>query len=368
MLDAVDRRAEQPVEEPALDVHGQRDAGGHPGEQRALHQRAARRRSRRTRRSTGSPAGDRAGGGAARDHGEQHERQQERRDQELRAAELHAQRATASAPTTRACMAGRGDASRSSELRLGLRFGRRVAGDREEDVVERRLLDLDRVDLDAGLVERADDRRDRACAVRRAQHAARRSRASVHVAERGEQRPSRRARSAGSSISSTWSVGSPTPRLERRRACPRRRSSRASMIPTRSASCSASSRYCVVRKTVVPSSLSTPHLAPQRGAARRVEARRRLVEEQHARARGRAPARGRAGGACRRSTCRGGGRRRRRARRARAARRRAPARLAAAQPVQRALQARAARGRSSAGRARPPGARRRSSGARRPRP
>ena len=30
----------------------------------------------------------------------------------------------------------------------------------------------------------------------------------------------------------------------------------AAMIPTRSASCSASSRYCVVRKTVVPSSLS----------------------------------------------------------------------------------------------------------------
>ena len=37
-----------------------------------------------------------------------------------------------------------------------------------------------------------------------------------------------------------------------------------SMIPTRSASWSASSRYWVVRKTVVPSSFSSPHLLPDR--------------------------------------------------------------------------------------------------------
>ena len=58
-----------------------------------------------------------------------------------------------------------------------------------------------------------------------------------------------------------------------------------SMIPTRSASTSASSRYCVVRKTVMPSSrASRADLLPQRGAALRVEAGRRLVEEQDARA------------------------------------------------------------------------------------
>ena len=57
------------------------------------------------------------------------------------------------------------------------------------------------------------------------------------------------------------------------------------MIPTRSASTSASSRYCVVRKTVTPSSLAQPpHLLPQRGPALDVEPGGRLVEEEDARA------------------------------------------------------------------------------------
>ena len=57
-----------------------------------------------------------------------------------------------------------------------------------------------------------------------------------------------------------------------------------SMIPTRSASTSASSRYCVVRKTVTPVVAREPgDLLPQVGAAGRVEAGRRLVEEQQPR-------------------------------------------------------------------------------------
>ena len=57
------------------------------------------------------------------------------------------------------------------------------------------------------------------------------------------------------------------------------------MIPTRSASTSASSRYCVVRKTVTPSSFGeAADLGPERVAALRVEAGRRLVEEEDARA------------------------------------------------------------------------------------
>ena len=55
------------------------------------------------------------------------------------------------------------------------------------------------------------------------------------------------------------------------------------MIPTRSASWSASSRYWVVRKTVVPSSVELHDLLPDRLAADRVEAGGRLVEEQHPR-------------------------------------------------------------------------------------
>ncbi len=57
-----------------------------------------------------------------------------------------------------------------------------------------------------------------------------------------------------------------------------------SMIPIRSASASASSRYWVVRKTVMPSSRARSRdLLPQRRAALGVEAGRRLVEEQDAR-------------------------------------------------------------------------------------
>ena len=126
-----------------------------------------------------------------------------------------------------------------------------------EDVVERRRLDLDGLDLDAALVERADHRRDRGLAARRC--AARRAsgapgRGGSTVAERGE----RLARAPGALRVGELDVQRrlADARLERRRACPRRRACRAAMIPTRSASCSASSRYCVVRKTVVPSSLS----------------------------------------------------------------------------------------------------------------
>ena len=58
-----------------------------------------------------------------------------------------------------------------------------------------------------------------------------------------------------------------------------------SMTAMRSASRSASSRYWVVRKTVTPSATQLARSPPTSpGAAARVEARRRLVEEEHRRA------------------------------------------------------------------------------------
>ena len=73
----------------------------------------------------------------------------------------------------------------------------------------------------------------------------------------------------------------PIDALQLGRACPRRRAGPWSMMPTRSASSSASSRYWVVRKIVMPSSaLSRRTSLPHRGAADRVEPGRRLVEEQ----------------------------------------------------------------------------------------
>ena len=55
------------------------------------------------------------------------------------------------------------------------------------------------------------------------------------------------------------------------------------MTTMSSASWSASSRYCVVSRTVVPSAHQLADHAPQLVAALRVEAGRRLVEEQHRR-------------------------------------------------------------------------------------
>ena len=52
------------------------------------------------------------------------------------------------------------------------------------------------------------------------------------------------------------------------------------MIASRSQSWSASSRYWVVRKIVVPSRVDPPQLLPDRQPARRVEAGGRLVEEE----------------------------------------------------------------------------------------
>jgi hypothetical protein len=56
------------------------------------------------------------------------------------------------------------------------------------------------------------------------------------------------------------------------------------MMPIRSASASASSRYWVVRKMVLPSSRFEPcHLVPHPLSAARVEAGGRLVQEQDVR-------------------------------------------------------------------------------------
>ena len=82
----------------------------------------------------------------------------------------------------------------------------------------------------------------------------------------------------------------------------------------RSASESASSRYWVVRNTVMPDAASSRDDLPHGLSAAGIQPGGRLVEEQHL-GRGRAGSRpGRAGGACRPSTWRPGGRPRRRGR------------------------------------------------------
>ena len=305
---------------------------------------------------------DGAAGAAGLDREQQGREDQDRRD-ELRAAEGLLHRARARARATTRSVGQR--AARPSTLGLGRARGSRsvvalevLAGLGDEDVVEGRLDQVERLDQDPGLVERPDDRRDLGgAALELDQQLARPC--------SGSGRPKPRADLARACVGRA--VGEPE--LEVRACRPRPSATPGvpsatirppSMIPTRSASWSASSRYWVVRKTVVPSSLSA---ATSSQIALRLTGSRPVVgsSRNSTRARGRAPRRGRAGGACRPSRCRPAGRRPGSARPGRAARRRGarPRRRSgrAASPA-----AGSARGRSSAGRAPPPAARRRSRG------
>ena len=231
-----------------------------------------------TKREVGGDVGEPAqalrGARPARDHREQHQRQHERRHQQLRAPELHAQRAPAE----------RGDdpaLARDAHARLPGALEVR-AGDGGEHVVERRRLDLDRLDHDVVLVERADHRRDRALAGRRAQHDARRRGGIGRLdgAEPGE----RRAGALGAVRVGQLDV-------QRRLADARLQRVRRPLgdEPAGGDDADAVGELLglleVLRgeedgRAVV---VERAHLAPQRAAARRVQAGRRLVEEQHAR-------------------------------------------------------------------------------------
>ena len=131
---------------------------------------------------------------------------------------------------------------------------RRVAGEGEEHVVERRLMDLDVVDRDPGVVQRAHNRGRQADsrAHRRAQAAS--VVADVHRTGDEGRSASPRRRSASLSVTSrrappvcAFSSAAVPPAITRPW----------SMTTIRSASSSASSRYCVVSSSVTPSATSS---------------------------------------------------------------------------------------------------------------
>ena len=281
---------------------------------------------------------DRAAGAAGLDRQQQGREDDDRRHQ-LRAAEGLPDRAHARARATTRSV---GRQRRSRLDRPPARRRPRSSSSRWWPVLatktssRRRLDQLERLDLDPGLVERPDDRRDLGGAALELDQHASPSLRGQRLAEAAPRPPRPRSALPSISLSSRWGWPiSPSARP----GVPSATIRPLSMIPTRSASWSASSRYWVVRKTVVPSSLSVRDLLPDRLAADRVEAGGRLVEEEHARLVDQRRRRGRAAAACRPSRCRRGGRRRRRGRPARAARR--PARLPSApgSAVQRRLQA-----------------------------
>ena len=135
-----------------------------------------------------------------------------------------------------------------------------------------------------GLVEAADRLHDRAAAGRdRQAHGACPSicgASSTIAAERPRGLASPR------SASARWtSSRSPPTRALSSSAVPSAITMPWSMTAMRSASRSASSRYCVVSSTVVPSATSSSIVSHSVDAAARVEPGGRLVEEQHRRAR-----------------------------------------------------------------------------------
>ena len=183
------------------------------------------------------------------------------------------------------------------------------AGQLEEDVVERRRAQCQVADRYAALGQRDRDAADRRGAVARSTRTTR-CRAPPRRARRRRVRPRCAARCASPSTRATI-MSVPIDRLSSA-GVPSATMRPRSMIPTRSASASASSRYCVVRKIVMPRlGVETAHLLPHDRAAGRVEAGRRLVEEQDVAGCGSARRRGRAAASCRRSRSRCGDRARR---------------------------------------------------------
>ena len=165
---------------------------------------------------------------------------------------------------------------------LARRLLRGVTGEGEEDVVERRAVDLEVVDLDAGLVERADERgrEPGPRCDRRREH----STVVGDLDRTGDERSEGTRRRPGARRRARTSSRSPPTFALSSSEVPSAITVPWSMTEMRSASASASSRYCVVSSTVVPSATRVRMTSHMRLPARRVEAGGRLVEEQHRRA------------------------------------------------------------------------------------
>ena len=156
---------------------------------------------------------------------------------------------------------------------------RRVAGEGEEDVVERRVVEREAATRSpSGSTSSSSARTCGGAAVGGARRArsAPASRSTTRLAEQRRGRPRTRRRRPASR-SRRW----PATRRLSSAAVPSATMRPPSMTAMRSASRSASSRYWVVRKTVTPAPTSSRDDLPHRLAAARVEAGGRLVEEEH---------------------------------------------------------------------------------------
>ena len=160
-----------------------------------------------------------------------------------------------------------------------------VAGQGQEHVVEGRAAQGDVVDPDAGLVEVADDLHQASARRRSAGTVSRRVCSSRTDARRRSRaaRISHRPRRSRSRSWTTTSIRSPPTCALSSSAVPRAMILPWSTTAIVSASSSASSRYWVVSSSVVPSRTRRADDVPHPEPAARVEAGRRLVEEQQPR-------------------------------------------------------------------------------------
>ena len=169
---------------------------------------------------------------------------------------------------------------------LGPRLFRVVAGEAQEHVVERRPAQPEIGDRDVLRVQRPHrvDQRGRAARHRHAHRAELVVDGDLVAVDREGPGQRRRRPRAVRERSASWrsTTSPPTWRLSSS-AVPSAMMRPTSITLMRSASWSASSRYCVVSTIVVPSAREAVDDVPQLQPAARVEAGRRLVEEQHRR-------------------------------------------------------------------------------------
>ena len=274
------RERAEAVDQALLDVLGQPERGHEPAERDRLHDDARHQEVDVVERARVDRAAEHVD-----EQQHEHDRLDRVRDQQVRLArDPHA----GCGARARACPTRSSRASSCVGLLGDLELGAArldrggVAGERDEHVVERRP------------VQRRCRRSRRSAASSRRTTSAIMPRCectgaltvrpstvgrSTHISASAET-----ARSASAASSSTTSSRSPPIWAFSSSAVPSAITSPWSITTIRSASRSASSRYCVVSSTVVPWRHAALDRLPQREPAARVEARGRLVEEQHRRA------------------------------------------------------------------------------------
>ena len=266
------RRQRQPVQEAGLDVARDRGAGVDRREQRALDERE---RDREVEVAVGREARD-VGRGVQPRHVDPHQdqREQHRRDDHRRLAQRLQHRAARHLVGLRQSVKPRPPPAPPSASSLRPVLARKTSSS-DGWCNCRSATRMSAASSARTTATRSSPLSSRTAACPGGDGTTR-AEPAEHLGDRVALRAVARARPRPTAARSPPSA---TPASPRRRSCPR------SMIPTRSASTSASSRYCVVRKTVTPSSRASRATSAHRSA--RLEGSRPVVGSSRNSTRGR---------------------------------------------------------------------------------